>query len=66
MNDEVVGRGTAGGYGHYVKKSLMLGYVRTDAAEIGRECQVRVLDQLRPARIIAESPYDPENAALRG
>ena len=65
MNGEVVGRGTAGGYGHYVKKSLMLGYVRTDAAEIGRECEVRVLDQLRPARIIAESPYDPENAALR-
>lgn len=66
MNGEVVGRGTAGGYGHYVKKSLMLGYVRADAAEIGRECEVRVLDQLRPARIIAESPYDPENAALRG
>ena len=65
MNDEVVGRGTAGGYGHYVKKSLMLGYVRSDAAEVGRTCQVRVLDQLRPARIIAESPYDPENAALR-
>jgi dimethylglycine dehydrogenase len=44
----------------------MLGYVRTDAAEVGRACQVRVLDQLRPARIIEESPYDPENAALRG
>ena len=65
MDGEVVGRGTAGGYGHYVKKSLMLGYVRADAAEIGRTCEVRVLDQLRPARIIAESPYDPENAALR-
>jgi dimethylglycine dehydrogenase len=43
----------------------MLGYVRADAAEIGKACEVRVLDQLRPARIIAESPYDPENAALR-
>ncbi len=65
MDGQVVGRGTAGGYGHYVKKSLMLGYIRSDAAEIGRECQVRVLDQLRPARIIADSPYDPENEALR-
>lgn len=65
MNNEVVGRGTAGGYGHFVNKSLMLGYVRADAAEIGRDCEVRVLDQLRPAKIIAESPYDPENAALR-
>jgi dimethylglycine dehydrogenase len=65
MDGEVVGRGTAGGYGHFVGKSLMLGYVKTEHAVIGRECQVRVLDQLRPARIIAESPYDPENLALR-
>ena len=65
MDGEVVGRGTAGGYGHYVGKSLMLGYVRSDVAEVGRDCEVRVLDQRRPARIIAESPYDPENAALR-
>ena len=66
MDGEVVGRGTAGGYGHHVGKSLLLGYVKTEFAEVGRECQVRVLDQLRPARIIAESPYDPENKALRG
>ena len=43
----------------------MLGYVKTPHAVIGAECQVRVLDQLRPARIIAESPYDPDNLALR-
>ena len=65
MNGEVVGRGTAGGYGHYVKKSLLMGYVKTEHAVVGAECQVRVLDQLRPARIIGESPYDPENEALR-
>ena len=65
MNGEVVGRGTAGGYGHYVKKSLMLGYVRADAAKVGTKCQVRILGDLRPATIIAESPYDPENHALR-
>ena len=65
IDGKVVGRGTAGGYGHYVGKSLMLGYVKTEHAQIGQECQVRVLDQLRPARIIDESPYDPENMALR-
>lgn len=65
MDGEVVGRGTAGGYGHYVGKSLLLGYVRSDAADVGRECQVRVLDRLRPARIVPDSPYDPENTALR-
>ncbi|MGO1118004.1 GcvT family protein [Rhodovibrionaceae bacterium A322] len=65
IDGEVVGRGTAGGYGHYVKKSLMLGYVRSEFAKPGTECEVRVLDQRRPARIIEESPYDPENEALR-
>jgi len=65
LDGEVIGRGTAGGYGHFVGKSLMLGYVKTELAKVGLECHVRVLDQLRPARIIAESPYDPENLALR-
>ena len=65
IDGEVAGRGTAGGYGHHVGKSLLLGYVRSDVAEIGRDCEVRVLDQRRAARIVAESPYDPENAALR-
>ena len=65
MDGEVVGRGTAGGYGHYVKKSLLMGYVKTGHAKEGAECQVRVLDQMRPARIIGESPYDPSNMALR-
>jgi dimethylglycine dehydrogenase len=65
VDGRVVGRGTAGGYGHYVRKSLMLGYVRPEHAEPGTECQVRILGELRPARVIPESPYDPENRALR-
>ncbi len=65
LNGEVIGRGTAGGYGHFVKKSIMLGYVKTEYAKIGLECQVRILDKLLPARIVPESPYDPENNALR-
>ena len=65
LDGEVIGRGTAGGYGHYVGKSLMLGYVKTEYATEGLECRVRVLDELRSARIVAESPYDPENLALQ-
>ena len=65
MDGQVVGRGTAGGYGHFVKKSLMLGYVRSGFAAIGRECQVRLMGELRPARIVPESPYDPDNTALK-
>lgn len=65
MDGEVVGRGTAGGYGHSVQKSLMLGYLKREYAEIGRSCEVRLMGQLRPARIIDESPYDPSNQVLR-
>ena len=65
LDGAVIGRGTAGGYGHHVGKSLMLGYVETQHANVGLECSVRILDQVRPARIIAESPYDPDNRALR-
>ena len=65
LDGEVIGRGTAGGYGHHIGKSLLLGYVKTAFAQEGLECQVRVLDSLRPARLIGESPYDPENKALR-
>ncbi len=65
VDGRVVGRGTAGGYGHYVGKSLMLGYVRPEFAEPGTACHVRLMGELRPARIVAESPYDPKNLALR-
>ncbi len=65
IDGQVVGRGTAGGYGHFVGRSLMLGYVRPEFAEPGTACQVRILGQLRPARIVAESPYDPQNLALK-
>ena len=65
IDGTVVGRGTAGGYGHHVGKSLMLGYVRSEYARPGLECQVRLLGEPRSARIIEDSPYDPENRALR-
>ena len=43
----------------------MLGYIESGHANIGQECEVRLLDKLLPAKIIAESPYDPENIALK-
>jgi len=65
IDGEVVGRGTAGGFGHFVDQSLLLGYMQTDKAIVGTEVQVRVLDGLRTARVIPHSPFDPENEHLR-
>lgn len=65
QNGELVGRATSGGYGWRVNKSLALAMVRPDLAEIGGEFEIKILDRLYKATIIPESPYDPDNAALR-
>ena len=65
IDRQIIGRATSGGYGHHVKKSLLLGYLQAEKARIGTRCEVSILGRPVPARIIAESPYDPENAVLR-
>ena len=62
----MVGRATSGGYGWRVGKSLALGMVRPELGEIGTELEITDPRQERTApTVIAESPYDPENARLR-
>ena len=61
----MAGRATAGGYGWRVGKSVALGFVRPELAEEGTELEIDVLGEMKPAKVIAESPYDPDNAALR-
>ncbi len=63
---ELVGRVTSGGYGWRVGKSLALAMVRPDLAAVGTELEVLILGERRKAVIIADSPFDPENHALRG
>ncbi len=66
LGDKMVGRCTAGAYGHTVGKSLALAYVEPEVAEPGTALEVIILGQRFPATVIPESPYDPENASLRG
>jgi dimethylglycine dehydrogenase len=61
-----IGRTTSGGYGWRTGKSLALAMVKPELATLGTELTVRVLGQDFAARVIGDSPYDPENAALRG
>jgi dimethylglycine dehydrogenase len=65
LEDEIVGRATSGGYGWRVGKSLALAMVRPDLAEIGATFEIAVLGVRHKATIIADSPFDPDNAALR-
>ncbi len=61
----LVGRATAGYYGHALQKSLGLGYVKTDFANVGTELQIEILGERKRATILVDSPYDPENKDLR-
>ena len=65
QGDELVGRVTSGGYGWRCGKSLALAMVRPGLGEPGTELEVVILGQRRTATIIADSPFDPENSALR-
>ena len=48
-----------------IGKSLAVGYVKADAAQPGTELKILMLGKKRAARILADSPWDPENARLR-
>ncbi|WP_274426791.1 GcvT family protein [Chelativorans sp. YIM 93263] len=61
----LVGRATHGGYGWRVGKSLALAMLRPEHAQEGSEVEIKILGTLHRATVIAESPYDPANEALR-
>jgi dimethylglycine dehydrogenase len=61
----LVGRATAGCYGHVVGKSLALAYVLPRYAAVGSELEIEILGERRRATVIGESPFDPENLRLR-
>jgi dimethylglycine dehydrogenase len=62
---KLIGRATNGGFGYRVNKSLALGMVRPEFAAVGTELHIKILGDLFKATVIPESPYDPENKALR-
>jgi len=61
----LVGRATAGYYGHALAKSLGLGYVKPEFANVGTELQIEILGERKRATVLVDSPYDPENKELR-
>lgn len=62
---ERVGLVTSGGYGYRLKRSIALGYVRSDLAAPGTELEVEILGERRAALVAREPLYDPLNLRLR-
>ena len=61
----LVGRATAGYYGHALGKSLGLGYVKPDHAAVGSTLTIEILGERKQVTVLVDSPYDPENKELR-
>jgi dimethylglycine dehydrogenase len=65
-NGAAIGRTTSGGYGWRTGKSMALAMLKPEHAEVGGEVEIAILGEPHRATIIGESPFDPENARLRG
>jgi dimethylglycine dehydrogenase len=65
IGKKMVGRTTTGAYGYSIGKSLAVGYVKSEHAAPGTEMKIEMLGKRRAARLIADSPWDPENKRLR-
>ncbi|MCY3851874.1 MAG: hypothetical protein OXF75_14010, partial [Acidimicrobiaceae bacterium] len=64
-NGEPVGLITSGAYGHHVGQGLGFAYLSPERAVAGTELQVRVVGELRPARVLDKPVYDPDSSRLR-
>ena len=60
----IIGRATAGYYGHALRKSLGLGYVKPEFAAVGSEIEIEILGERKRATVLVDSPYDPEHKDL--
>jgi len=64
--DEYAGYVTSGAYGHTVRKSLAMAYLKTPYLDSSdNEFSVHIVDQRRPAAIISEASYDPGGSRMR-
>lgn len=61
---EAAGIVTSAAYGHRVRKSLALGYIKKPPYQL-EEIKVSVLGQMVDARILDKAPYDPDNNKMK-
>ena len=65
-NDKVVGFVTSGGYAHYVKKSVALGFLPVELIAEGLKVEIEILGERSKAQLISEPLFDPKAERMRG
>jgi dimethylglycine dehydrogenase len=63
---KLAGYVTSGTYGHTVKESLALGYVKPQFYEDAARFEIELMGKLRPATLSAKARVDPEGIRMRG
>ena len=61
----IVGRATSGYYGHVLKKSLAIGYLKSELAAPGTQLGIEILGERKRATLLVDSPFDTDNQALK-
>jgi len=61
----VVGRATGGEFGFRLNKSIALGMVKPELANVGDNLDIDILGKIHKVTIVEESPYDSENKLLK-
>jgi dimethylglycine dehydrogenase len=64
-DDRVIGWVTSGGYGHGVQRSLALGYVPKEYAELAGGFEIEILGERRKATRQAAAAFDPDGSRMR-
>ena len=64
-NGSVIGRATGGDYGFRLGKSIALGMVKPQLANVGQKLKIEILGMKHEATILEDSPYDPKNEKLK-
>ncbi|CUJ93051.1 Aminomethyltransferase [Ruegeria denitrificans] len=66
LDGSVVGFCTSGGYSHYARKSVAMGFLPADRVKDGLQVEIEILGQLRKAWVISEPLFDADGARMRG
>jgi dimethylglycine dehydrogenase len=65
LGAERVGLVGSAGYGHILRHSIALAYVRADLAAPGTRLEVGILGERHAATVVRAPLFDPDNARLR-
>ncbi len=65
QDNALLGFVTSSGYGHYVNKSLAMGYVSSDHVQVGNKVKIHMMMERYDAEIIKNSPFDPQAERMR-